>query len=156
MMLLVLLLGCPKPSAPVVFSDAFPRLEDSPAPEFGDMDDSCPSARAFVPDKPAPYVVDDYATCRGTVVRESYVLTCTHRRDELDASRKALTTCYDGRDMDRAHAQDTVNRLHAYQVDLERDNRALRYAGPALFVGGVIVGAAVGVAASQVDQAILP
>ena len=157
MIVLLLLLGCPKPTPPVVFPDAFPNLEEREPATFEDSVDACARSQAYLPGRAPPYVdVDGLANCRGTLVRESYVLRCAAARNGLDEWQKAATTCYGGRAMDRAHAQQVVNRMDAYEVDLERENRSLRYAGPVLFVSGVIVGAAIGVAASQVDQAILP
>lgn len=156
MIALLLLLGCPKATPPAVFPDAFPQVTNLEAPEFLDGDDACPRAVPYLPGRPAPYVLDGAVSCRGTVVRESYVLGCKQAKDERSTWLDAASTCYAGRAIDRAHAQHVVNRMHAYETDIERDNRALRYAGPVLFVSGVIVGAAVGVAASQVDQAILP
>lgn len=156
MIALLILLGCPKPTPPTIYPDAFPQLARVELVEVHDQDDGCERSAAYTPGLAPPFVLDGLVTCRGTVVKESTVLRCRDYKQSMNEWYEAARVCYDGRTLDRAHGQQTVNRMHATQIDLERDNRALRYAGPVLFVSGVIVGAAIGVAASQVDQAILP
>ena len=63
----------------------------------------------------------------------------------------AAGSCLDRSEADRLHAQAMVNVQHAEILDLRREAVGLRISGPVAFVGGVVIGTGVGIAAAKIN-----
>lgn len=132
-MLLALLACAHKP--PVLFPNPAPRVE------LGDI----PAAHG-----PRPVVLDEGAPAPSVgllVTSEDWTRLKTRSR-LLEVSTDALGLCYEGREFDRARAQQWGDQQHEALVLQRREARTLRAAVVGAFVLGTLAGAGVAVAVS--------
>lgn len=116
----------------VLYPSPVPRVDLGPLP---------PS------DGPTPVVLDagDTAPDVGLLVSADDWSRVKTRSRLLEVSTDALRVCYDGRELDRAHAQQWSDDQHAALLEQRRETRALRLAVPAAALLGGIIGAGVAV-----------
>jgi hypothetical protein len=156
-MMVLLLVACAARTPPVVYPTAMPEPQEPPPAEpFEPAADECPEQRPLVPGSPPPFIQindDDSiaATCRAQVVPESWYYELVVEADNVPYWSKVAHACYDARAADRIHGQAVADRWFVEADALAKENRSLRLSGPALFVGGVIVGTGVGIAAAKVS-----
>lgn len=138
--------ACTPKTPPKVFTEALPPIEEPAVTEWTPHpDDTLPACvvTSYTPKTPA-------LGCRGVVVPESdyaalvtYETTCPY----WEAVAKGERT---ERLLDWGRCEDVAAARWEATEELRRDNRALRWAGMGLGIGGVVLGVLVGFGAGQV------
>lgn len=153
---LALLAGCPKPVSTTLYPVPMPAL-DQPAPfTYDRAPDTCPGPEPVLTGEPFPFEVDGVASCGGILLGDEQFARLIHvERVTEPWLRVYAGECAAGRERDRVWAQAAYDHQAASAMALQRENRALRLTGPALFVGGLLVGAGVTAAVITVDVSIV-
>lgn len=150
-MIWLLLLACVPKAPPVAFPTGLPDPAPPDLVPFEAAEDECAKAAPFIPGRAPPFLDDGLAVCRAQVVPESQIVQLVQDADAAAYWRPVALACYERSEADRLHAQNMVNSLHYDREAHRQDAQSLRIAAPAVFVGGVIVGAGVGIAAAKVS-----
>ena len=151
-MIALFLLACAARTPPQVFAGPLVAPPPLPPPvERPVAPDACPETRALLPGKPAPYTEDGIAICRAQVVPELQVYDLIEQADAGVYWSERSQSCEAYRIADRQHAQAASDTCWSEAEYLRGELRWSRAVAPAAFVGGVVVGIGVGIAAAAVS-----
>ena len=149
-MILLLLLACIKTDpAPLYPVQAVAPVEP-PVVTAEPSDQECPLAAPMVPGRPPPYTdAEGNATCAAQVVPESQVIGLLAADDAADYWARVAQIGHEHRLRDRAWAEQSIQQCRQQLRVTEGDLRTHKAVTPVVFVGGILVGVGVGLAAAH-------
>lgn len=157
MTLALLLLGCLPHKAPATFGalvPALPVVEDAETPPPAES--PCP-IEGVTAGQPMPHVdTRGLATCSGFLVDDALYAEWLTLPVERDLWKAAAVYQHESALDDRARCELVVDGERAARIECQRDNRVLRVAVPAAFVGGSILSAVLTYGLMSLAQAVSP
>jgi hypothetical protein len=149
----MLLAACGPKVAPPVFAEAPPPIAEPVHEPWVAPTDTFPAClpTSFLPGRPPPLTADGKATCRGIVLPESDFVELHLCAADLPYWKAVAEGERVERLLDQARCEDVASARFVYGEEMRREARAKTWAGYGLGIGGLVVGVAIGLAASAVS-----